>query len=99
MKRLILSVLLFTGSFVSASEPALKLDPKASLQGKKSDAVTYDIDFSVVVTPPYHAKTLKIWLALPQSDAAQKIEGSELSTFPMKVVPKIGAESIYGNRF
>src|SRR5476651_2415150 len=76
-----------------------KLDPKLPLQGKKSDPVTYDIDFSVVVTPPYHTKTLKIWLALPQSDVAQKIEKSELSTFPMKVAPKVGKESKYGNQF
>src|SRR5262249_44678652 len=51
-----------------------QLDPKQPLQGTKSDPVTYDIDFSAVVTAPYHTKTLKVWLALPQSDVAQTIE-------------------------
>ena len=74
-------------------------DPRQPLQGTKSDPVTYDIDFSAVVTAPYHTKTLKVWLALPQSDVAQTIEGSQLSTFPMKVLPQIGEEKVHGNRF
>src|SRR5437588_12808038 len=82
-----------------AGEPIARLDPNIHLQGSKSAPVTYDIDFSVVVTPPYHTKTLKIWLAMPQSDVAQKIEGSELSSFPMKVMPKVGKENTYGNQF
>lgn len=95
---LILSIFL-VASASAASEPRPKLDPKISLQGTKSDPVSYDIDFSVVVTAPYHTKTLKIWLALPLSDVGQKIEGSDLSTFPIKVAPKIGTESVYGNQF
>jgi hypothetical protein len=77
----------------------VKLDPKLPLQGAKSDAVTYDIDFSVVVTAPYHTKTLKVWLAMPQSDGGQTIEGSTLSTFPMKVAPSVGVEKVHGNKF
>ena len=86
-------------AFARADEPVVKLDPKQALQGKKSDPITYDIDFAVVVTPPYHTKTLKIWLALPQSDVAQKIEGSEFSTFPMKMAPRVGTEKVHGNQF
>jgi transglutaminase-like putative cysteine protease len=82
-----------------AGEPAAKLDPNLPLQGQKSNPVTYDVDFSVVVTAPYHTKTLKVWLALPQSDVAQQIEEIELSSFPMKVAPQIGTEALYGNRF
>jgi Transglutaminase-like superfamily len=100
MKRILLATLLVCWT---ALHPAIaqeaKLDPALPLQGKKSDPVTYDIDFSVVVTPPYHTKTLKIWLALPQSDVAQKIDGSELSTFPMMVLPRVAKESEYGNQF
>ena len=41
--------------------------------------VTYDVDFSVVVTPPYHTQVLKVWLPLPQSDAAQEVERRRVS--------------------
>ncbi len=82
-----------------AGEPAAKLDADLPLQGTKSEPVNYDIDFSAVITAPYHTKTLKVWLALPQSDVAQKIEGSQLASFPMKVVPKVGKEAVYGNQF
>lgn len=84
---------------LSAGEPGAQLDPKQPLQGKKSEPVTYEIDFSAVVTAPYHTKTLKVWLAMPQSDVAQTIEGSVLSSFPMKVTPKVGKELVHGNQF
>ena len=66
---------------------------------RRSDPVTHEVDFSVVVTPPYHTKVLKVWLPLPQSDAGQEISESELSTFPLEVTPQIAAEPVYGNRF
>jgi transglutaminase-like putative cysteine protease len=97
-------LLFMTTSFAAlslgiAGERVTKLDPNTPLLGKKSDPVTYEIDFSVVVTGPHHTKTLKIWLAMPQSDVAQNIEEGELSTFPMKVAAKIAKESTYGNQF
>jgi transglutaminase-like putative cysteine protease len=61
--------------------------------------VTYRVDLSFVVTPPYHAKVLKVWVPLPPSDAAQEVNGRELSTFPMNVAPRIAKEPIYGNEF
>ncbi len=88
-------VVALTLAAISHAQP----DPKLPLQGTKSDPVTYEIDFSAVVTAPYHTKTLKVWLALPQSDVAQTIEGSTFSSFPMKVEPKIGQEKIHGNKF
>ncbi|MBI2803782.1 MAG: transglutaminase domain-containing protein [Planctomycetes bacterium] len=84
---------------VFAGEPAPALDPRMPLQGKKSNPVTYDIDFSVVVTAPYQTKTLKVWLAMPQSDVGQTIEASQLCTFPMKVAPKVAQEKVHGNQF
>jgi len=84
---------------LAAGGPAVKLDPALPLQGKKSEPVTYAVDFSVVVTAPYKTKTLKVWLPLPQSDVAQSIADRELSTFPMQVKPRIGTETVHGNQF
>ncbi|MCA8989689.1 MAG: transglutaminase domain-containing protein, partial [Planctomycetaceae bacterium] len=75
------------------------LDPNLVYQGERSDPVTYQVDFSVVVTPPYHCKVLKVWLPIPQTDAAQEVSGSELSTFPMEIQPSIARESVFGNQF
>lgn len=85
----------------AADEPKAgpKLDPDMAYKGRKSNPVTYDVDFSVVVTAPYHTKTLKVWLPIPPSDAAQEVKGSELTTFPMAVKPKVGTEKEYGNTF
>lgn len=76
-----------------------KLDPNLPYQAEKTNPVTYDVDFSVVVTTPYHAKVLKVWLPLPQSDAGQEVVEKELGSFPMKIEPKIGSEKTYGNKF
>ncbi len=54
---------------------------------ERSNPVTYDVDFSVVVTPPYKAKKLAVWLPIPQSDGGQEVSGSKLSTFPVEVAP------------
>ncbi len=64
-----------------------------------SDPVTYDVDFSAVVTAPYHAEVLKVWLPLPQTDDLQQVSNSDLTTFPEIVQPQIGIESTYGNKF
>src|SRR5437660_1214658 len=96
--RLSLAGLMIVVAFgAAAAEP--KLDPALPYQAKRSDPVTYDVDFSVVVTPPYHTKVLKVWLPLPQTDAGQEVEEGELTAFPMKMKPKIGREELYGNRF
>jgi hypothetical protein len=66
---------------------------------QQTDPIVHDVDFSVVVTPPYHCQVLKVWLPLPPSDAGQQIVSSKLSTFPDEVVPQIGVEPIHGNQF
>jgi transglutaminase-like putative cysteine protease len=81
-------------------EPArAALDPNLPYQARRSNPVTYNVDFSVVVTAPYHTKHLKVWLPLPQSDAAQEVEEVGLTTMPMKVTPLIGCEETFGNQF
>jgi transglutaminase-like putative cysteine protease len=75
------------------------LDPALPYRGRMSEPVTYQVDFSAVVTPPYHARVLKIWMPMPQSDAIQTVTEGDFSTFPMKVEPKIGVEKAYGNKF
>ncbi len=75
------------------------LDPSLPYQARRARPVTYDVDYSVVVTAPYHTKSLKVWLPLPQSDAGQEVEEGRLTTFPMKVEPRVGQEKRFGNRF
>jgi transglutaminase-like putative cysteine protease len=100
MRKWILSLL----AVLPAASPLVlggqaTLDPNLPYQARKSNPVTYDVDFSAVVTPPYHTKVLKVWLPLPQSDAAQTVEEKDLSSFPMKVKPRIGKEKLFGNTF
>src|SRR4051794_19594002 len=68
------------------------LNPDQPYQATRSNPVTYDVDFSVVVTPPYHTKVLKVWLPLPQTNAGQEIQEGELSSFPTAVKPEIARE-------
>jgi len=76
-----------------------KLDPDAPYKAEQGSPVTYDVDFAAVVTPPNHARVLKVWLPLPQTDSAQRVEEGELTTFPMRVEPQIGVEKAFGNKF
>ncbi|MBC8352281.1 MAG: transglutaminase domain-containing protein [Planctomycetes bacterium] len=64
-----------------------------------TDAVTYEVDFSAVVTPPYHADILKVWMPIPQTDIFQQVTDSKLTTFPAAVVPQIDVEPVHGNKF
>jgi transglutaminase-like putative cysteine protease len=73
--------------------------PEAASAPSLTGAVTYEVDFSAVVTPPYHTKVLKVWLPIPQPDSIQQISGSELTTFPEQVVPQVATEPVYGNKF
>ena len=74
-------------------------DPDQPYGGQIADPVTYQVDLQFVITPPYHAKVLKVWVPLPPSDAVQEVSGRRLSSFPQKVTPKIGREPLYGNEF
>src|SRR5262245_47559217 len=75
------------------------LDPAMPYRAEMSNPVTYEVDFSVVVTPPYHTKTLKVWLPMPQTDAAQRVTEGELTSFPIDVEPRVATEPVFGNRF
>ena len=46
--------------------------------GQVDDFIQHEIDFSVIVTPPYHCKVLKVWLPIPQDDAAQHIAPQDI---------------------
>src|SRR5256885_6053728 len=101
MKRLflaLLSVAWIHAPSAGAAEP-VALNPEMPYQAAKSNPVTYDVDFSAVVTPPYKCKSLKVWLPLPQSDFAQEVTETSLESFPASVAPKLGAEKLFGNRF
>ena len=81
-----------------AAEP-IQLDPNLPYQAARTSPVTYDVDFSAVVTPPYKGKVLKVWLPMPQTDFAQEVTEVSLDSFPAAVEPKIGMESTFGNTF
>ncbi len=94
-------VLGFAG-LACADTPSAKappLDPQLPYQAKRAHPVTYDVDFAVVVTPPYHTNILKVWLPLPQSDRGQEVASKELSSFPLVVKPQLGKEKTHGNQF
>ncbi len=87
---LVLSATSATAETYTASQP---------YQAKKSNPVTYDVDFSVVVTAPYRTKVLRVWLPMPQTDTSQQVHEGTLNSFPMEVEPAIGVEPLYGNKF
>lgn len=92
----IVSAMLLVVAPTRGDEP---LDPGQPYAAERREAVTYDVDFSVVVTPPYGTKKLRVWLPIPPSDAAQQVSDSRLASFPMKVEPQVGRESTFGNTF
>jgi len=95
----LLSVILVGALLTSQAAETNSPDPSLPYRAQKSNPVTYDVDYSVVVTAPYHTKQLKVWLPLPQTDAGQEIEQSKLSTFPLQVTPQIAWEKTFGNKF
>ncbi len=96
MKTAFFLVLFAVAPVAGAAEP---LSPELPYQATRSNPVTYDVDFSVVVTPPYKAEVLKVWLPLPQSDFGQEVSEGELSSFPIPVEPQATTEPEYGNKF
>jgi hypothetical protein len=77
----------------------LTLDPNQPYMSARSNPATYDVDFAVVVTPPYKCKLLKVWFPLPPSDIGQEVSQSRLNTFPLRVEPRTTTEESYGNKF
>ena len=66
---------------VSRADEPLKLDPQQPYSAERSNPVTYDVEFQVVVTAPYKTKSLRVWLPIPPSDRGQELQSSELTTF------------------
>jgi transglutaminase-like putative cysteine protease len=96
---LLTALLVLSVAPIMAGAEDAPLDPNLPYQAQRSNPVTYDVDFGVVVTAPYHTKVLKLWLPLPSSDRGQEVEEGTISTFPATLTPQIDKEPVYGNRF
>jgi transglutaminase-like putative cysteine protease len=95
-----LAAIVLTAAFAFSSAFAAEpLDPGLPYQAAKASAVTYDVDLSLVVTPPYQTHVLKVWLPVPPSDAAQEATEPKFSTFPQEVRPQVETEPVFDNRF
>ena len=101
MRAFILSMFVIANVVVTSlvAQDDARLDPSLPYQAERLSPVIYDVDFTVVVTPPYKTKQLRVWLPIPTSDAAQEVSDSKLSSFPMAIEPQVASEPIYGNRF
>jgi hypothetical protein len=84
---------------VSWASETGSLSPEHPSQARRTEPVTYAVDFSVVVTAPYHTKRLTVWLPLPPSDDGQVLTEGEITTFPTHVEPTIETEPVFENRF
>jgi transglutaminase-like putative cysteine protease len=80
---------------VNSAEP----DPNQPYSATRSDPVTYDIDFRVIVTAPQNTKKLRVWVPLPRSDKGQEVKPGTFATFPTDVKPTTHTETVFGNTF
>ncbi len=81
------------------ADPAPKLDPAQPYTAKATNAVTYTVDFRVIVTAPQNTKKLAVWVPVPPSDMAQQVSESKWDTFPTSVKPTFHSEAVFGNTF
>ena len=88
-----------TNHLVRASFDAASSDESPRTPAVLSNPICHDVDFSVVITAPASCKKLAVWFPLPPTNEIQKIEDSQLSTFPIEVTPRIETEPVFGNRF
>jgi len=95
----LLALVLATGEGHADGADKTVPDPGLPYQARKSSPVTYDVEFSAIVTAPYHTKVLKVWLPLPQTYDAQEVEEGEITTYPMKVRPRLATERVFSNKF
>lgn len=93
------AVCLWGVTFASADDRAPRLAPDLPYQAERRNPVSYQVDFRIVVTPPYKTKQLRVWVPIPPSDVGQAVSGSQWETFPLPVVPQTAAEPEFGNRF
>lgn len=87
------------GVTARGAETDQALSPGLPYQAQRSDPITHEVDFSAVVTPPYHCKVLRVWMPIAQSDAGQEITGDVFTAFPEHVEMEVAQEPLYGNRF
>ena len=103
IRGLCLGLILITGiasaQQLSQNRASAILDPAQPYRAEKLNPISYAADCSVIVTPPYKAKVLRVWIPIPPSSGGQIVRASEFSTFPVDVQPKIGTERTFGNQF
>ena len=101
MRRItaVFAIALLSTTGVRADEVAAPLDPEQPYSAERGVAVTYDVDYVLVVTPPYKTKQLRVWVPVPPSDGAQVVDDYHIATFPTEAAPQIAAEPVFGNRF
>ena len=75
------------------------LQVNSDYQAERSNPVTYDVDFSVIVTAPHKTRLLKVWLPIPQSDFGQEVGEGTITAFPAEVKPQVAKEKVYRNKF
>ena len=75
------------------------IDVNQPYSATQSKPVVWDGELLFVATAPYKTKQLRVWVPVPQDDAAQSVLLSEFSTFPVEVKPQFNTEPVFGNRF
>jgi transglutaminase-like putative cysteine protease len=83
---------------ILGAEP-MAADPTRAYTATATNAVTYDVDFRVIVTAPQGTKKLRVWVPVPQDDVGQKVESSAFEAFPGTEKPAFHTEPVFGNRF
>ena len=98
-KKLSLFVCCSLVSCVVSRANELELNPNVDCQAMRGEPVTYEYDYRVIVTPPYHTKKLRVWLPIPPSNEVQQYELLSSETFPLSAQPEMGTEPKFGNQF
>src|SRR6476659_8360339 len=88
-----LAVLLLAGTAqsqtLSQNGASALYDAAQPYSADKLNPVSYAADCSIIVTPPYKTKVLKVWIPLPPSNGGQIVHANEFSTFPAEVQPQV----------
>lgn len=98
-RHLWLHVLLLSVVLAGRASAGDSVDVNQPYSAEQSNPVTWDGELVFAITAPYKTKLLRIWIPIPQSDAAQTLEQSEFNTFPADIRPSLNSETVFGNRF
>ncbi|MBA4067891.1 MAG: transglutaminase [Isosphaera sp.] len=74
-------------------------DPAQPYTAKRSDPVTYRVEFKAILTAPQGTRLLRVWVPVPPDDRGQEVRDSAWDTFPADVKPAFHTEPVFGNRF